>query len=86
VKIESIKPNIYPAKPSAQKEVSKNEEQPQKQTDSIEISSKAQQLNKIFDSGKNLDLIREKINSGFYNSDEVVKKVADAILKEINTK
>ncbi|MBK7229905.1 MAG: hypothetical protein IPH97_13795 [Ignavibacteriales bacterium] len=32
---------------------------------------------------KNLAEIQKKIESGFYNSDAVVSKVADAILKEI---
>lgn len=86
MKIEHLKSNIYSPKPSTAKENQRTEEQSHKQSDSIEISSQGQQLSKIFDSGKNLDIIREKIKQGFYNSDEVLKKVADAILKEINSK
>ena len=86
MKIEHLKSNIYSPKPSVAKENSKTEDQSPKQSDSIKISSQGQQLSKILDSGKNLDIIREKINQGFYNSEEVLKKVADAILKEINSK
>ena len=39
------------------------------------------QTNKV--SPKNFAKIRERINTDFYNSDEVVNKVADKILKEI---
>lgn len=86
MKIEQFKSNVYPTKFSVNKETPKTEEQPHKQSDSIEISTTGQKLSKIFDSGKNLDAIREKINQGFYNSDEVLNKVADAILKEISSK
>lgn len=49
--------------------------------DKIEISQEAKILQK--ESLKNLELIRQKINSGFYNSEDVLNKVADEILKEI---
>jgi negative regulator of flagellin synthesis FlgM len=49
--------------------------------DKIEISQEAKILQK--ESLKNLEQIRQKINSGFYNSDEVLNKVADEIMKEI---
>ena len=68
------------------KETQKPEEQTSKHPDTIEISSKAQELNKTLDTGKNLDVIREKVKSGFYNSEEVLNKVADAILTEIKSK
>ena len=86
MKIEQFKSNIFPTKFAVVKENQKAEEHPSKQSDSIEISSKGQKLSKLLENGKNLDAIREKINQGFYNSDEVLKKVADAILKEINSK
>lgn len=86
MKIEQFKSNIFPAKLPVTKESTKTDEQTHKQSDSIEISTKGQKLSKIFESGKNLDAIREKINQGFYNSDEVLNKVVDAIYKEISAK
>jgi len=86
VKIELIKSNIFLQKPSGGKENLKPEEQSPKAADSLKISSQGQQLSKILEGGKNLDAISEKINNGYYSSDEVLQKVADAILKEINSK
>jgi anti-sigma28 factor (negative regulator of flagellin synthesis) len=87
VKIESLKSNLYPFKQSSSvKDNSKTGEQSHKTSDSLQISSKGQELSKISDSGKNLDSIREKIDQGFYNSEEVLNKVADSILQEINSK
>jgi len=86
VKIESFKSNIYPYKQSSIKDNSKTEEQSHITSDSLQISSKGQELSKVSDSGKNLDVIREKIDQGFYNSEEVLNKVADSILTEINSK
>lgn len=50
--------------------------------DKIEISSEAKILQK--ESLKNLEQIKQKVSSGFYNSNEVISKVADEILKEIS--
>lgn len=50
--------------------------------DKIEISEQAKALQNTGES-KNLAEIQKKIDSGFYNSDAVISKVADAILKEI---
>lgn len=86
MKIESFKSNIYPYKQSSIKDNSKTEEQSHITSDSLQISSKGQELSKVSDSGKNLDVIREKIDQGFYNSEEVLNKVADSILTEINSK
>ncbi|GAB4129166.1 MAG: hypothetical protein Fur0015_03010 [Ignavibacteriales bacterium] len=52
-----------------------------KPVDKIEISSEAKIMQK--ESLKNLEQIKQKIASGFYNSEEVLNKVADEILKEI---
>ena len=55
-----------------------------KSTDKLEISDKARKLqtNKI--DSKKFSEIKEKINSGFYNSKGVVNKVAESILKELS--
>ena len=50
--------------------------------DKIEISEQAKALQNTSET-KNLADIKKKIESGFYNSDAVISKVADAILKEI---
>lgn len=50
--------------------------------DKIEISKQAIAMQNTGEA-KNLADIQKKIDSGFYNSDEVLSKVADSILKEI---
>lgn len=51
-------------------------------TDRLELSNVAK--NKIQEStSKNLAEIKKRVDSGFYNSDEVLKKVAGLLLKEI---
>ncbi len=54
--------------------------------DSLEISKEAKELQQKSEQIKDLSAIRQKIKSGFYNSDEVLSKVADRILKELNSK
>lgn len=54
-----------------------------KKRDTIEISSKARDLAKAELDQQKVEEIRNKINSGFYKSDEVLNKVADKILAEI---
>ncbi|MEP0859889.1 MAG: flagellar biosynthesis anti-sigma factor FlgM [Ignavibacterium sp.] len=54
--------------------------------DSLEISKEAKELQQKSEQIKDLSAIREKIKSGFYNTDEVLIKVADRILKELNSK
>ncbi|AFH50265.1 Hypothetical protein IALB_2562 [Ignavibacterium album JCM 16511] len=54
--------------------------------DSLEISKEAKELHQKSEKVNDLSVIREKIKSGFYNSDEILNKVADRILKELNSK
>lgn len=54
--------------------------------DSLEISKEAKELQLKSEQVKDFSLIKERIKSGFYNTDEVLNKVADRILKELNTK
>lgn len=56
-------------------------EAPVTSKDKIEISDLAKSL-KSADQSK-ISAIKEKIDSGFYNSDTVIEKVAEEILKEI---
>lgn len=51
--------------------------------DTIQISAKAQQLNEAKVTGKDLDMIKTRIEEKFYNSEEIINSVADAILKEV---
>lgn len=58
-------------------------QQEAKEKDKIEISAEARNLAKTDFSSKRIDEIRQKISSGFYESDEVLNKVADKILSDI---
>lgn len=52
--------------------------------DKLEISDKAKVLNDAqIEETKKIDAIKEKIESGFYDSKEVIEKVAENILKDI---
>ncbi len=51
--------------------------------DKLEISSEAKLKNEKI---KNEAVIRERIDSKFYDSDEVINSIADAILKELTSK
>ena len=53
--------------------------------DKLEISSEAKVMNEKAEASK-LDVIKQKVAQKFYNSDEVLSKVADKILNEINKK
>jgi hypothetical protein len=74
--LSSVYKNDEPVKKSSGKspDVSKK--------DKIEISKQAIAMQNT-EEAKNLADIQKKIDSGFYNSDEVLSKVADSILKEI---
>jgi anti-sigma28 factor (negative regulator of flagellin synthesis) len=52
-------------------------------SDKIEISKEAKIKNSEISDTSKLSLIKDRIDSGFYNSDEVLGKVADSILKEL---
>lgn len=63
-------------------EVQNNEAK--KSTDKLEISEEARVLLNKNVGAKDLEAIKQKVDNKFYNSDEVINKVADSILKEIN--
>ena len=55
----------------------------QKTSDKIEISQEAKIKNtEIADTNK-LALVKDRIDSGFYNKKNIISSVADSILKEI---
>ncbi|MHB8904493.1 MAG: flagellar biosynthesis anti-sigma factor FlgM [Melioribacteraceae bacterium] len=59
------------------------EAQNQEAKDKIVISPEARDMAKVDLSPARLEEIRERINTKFYDSDEVLNKVADKILVEV---
>lgn len=51
--------------------------------DKIEISAEGRTMATTELSSKRLEQIRNRINSNFYNSDEVLSKVTDKVLSDI---
>jgi negative regulator of flagellin synthesis FlgM len=64
-------------KPKSEQE---NEKSPK---DKLEISEEAKVLQSNPTEAKNLESIREKIANKFYDSDEVLNKVADKLLEDL---
>lgn len=56
-----------------------------KPKDSIEISSEAREIVKTDLGSQRLEEIKQKMQNKFYDSDEVINKVAAAIIKEFNS-
>ena len=54
-----------------------------KVSDKIEISEEAKIKNTEISDTNKLTLVKERIDSGFYNKEDVISSVADSILKEI---
>ncbi|NLT51305.1 MAG: flagellar biosynthesis anti-sigma factor FlgM [Ignavibacteria bacterium] len=61
----------------------KVDENPNSRKDKLEISQEAKALQSQKAEAKNLENIRQKVESGFYNKPEIIEKVAGSILKEI---
>lgn len=79
----------YPAgflKAAPLKQTPKEQESTARATDRIEISPEAKMLQSNNVSGKDLEQIKERINTNFYHSDEVLAKVAQAIIKDMDNK
>jgi hypothetical protein len=72
-------------------EILKNKEKVSKdvpanqQQDKLEISKEAKVMNEKVETSK-LDIIKQKVAQKFYNSDEVLNKVSEKILNELNEK
>ncbi len=71
---------ILKHKEKASKDASVNQKQ-----DKLEISNEAKVMNEKVETSK-LDVIKQKVAQKFYDSDEVLNKVADKILNEVNKK
>ncbi|MEW6507358.1 MAG: hypothetical protein AB1432_06375 [Bacteroidota bacterium] len=52
--------------------------------DRIEISSQARDISKSDLGSQRLEEIKQKLKNKFYDTEEVLSKVADAILKELD--
>ncbi|MBI2420096.1 MAG: hypothetical protein HYV28_19720 [Ignavibacteriales bacterium] len=70
---------------AASKKVQEDGKQQQQNTpvDKLEISPEAKKLMDKNVSGKDFEVIKQRIQSNFYNSPEVLASVATSILKEI---
>ncbi len=53
-------------------------------SDSIEISAEAKVKQMEIENAQKLEVVRERIASDYYNSEEVIQKVAEEILKEVS--
>jgi len=80
MEIRNVLSSVYKADDKFKKPSGKTPDTMQK--DKIEISKQAKALQNTCET-KNLADIQKKIESGFYNSEAVISKVADAIIKEI---
>jgi anti-sigma28 factor (negative regulator of flagellin synthesis) len=58
--------------------------QTQQKTDKLELSDAAKKLKSEGIDPKMLTDVKSKIDSGYYNSDEVIGKVADEIIKKFS--
>ena len=80
MEIRGITTKVYQADDKVKSQTNKSQEPVKK--DKIEISDEAKALQSD-STDKKLSEIKEKIESGFYNSEKVLSKVAESILKEI---
>lgn len=84
IKSVSNSNNIYLPKDLPQKGKDSKDGQEIKIQDKLELSEEAKNIQNTTSTQQNrLDQISERIKSNFYNSDEVISKVADKIYQEI---
>ncbi len=77
--------NLDNTKEVKKKVNSSEENTPQSVGDKVELSPEAKKLHEVQMQSR-LSEIRGKIDSGFYNSDEVLNSVAGSLLKVIQSK
>lgn len=82
MEVKGITQKIY--FPEDQKNFKTKKQSDDKGKDKIEISNEAKVLQTQLERTKDLSEIKKKIESKFYDSDEVINKVAEKILKEIS--
>lgn len=56
----------------------------EKRQDSVEISSQAKVLQLQSEKTRDLTEIQQKVENGFYNSDDVIKATVTSLMKEFN--
>lgn len=83
MEIKGILNNGFTKNPSQAQKVESNKKDSKEQKDRIEISPEARDLAKVEPGSQKLEEIRQKLQNKFYDSDAVVEKVAEKILKEI---
>jgi len=83
MEIKRISNNVF--FPNSTENISKKKvESSEQKQDKLEISERANQMSKTNSDSKNIEEIRNRIDSKFYDSDKVIKKISSEILKEIN--
>lgn len=82
MEIKPLSNNTYLNKDVAQLKKGKDVEENTRAKDRLELSSEALHIKSDELDLKKLDAIKAKITTKYYDSDEVIGKVADAILKE----
>ncbi|MCL5035269.1 MAG: hypothetical protein M1395_09240 [Bacteroidetes bacterium] len=78
-------PNLGNAKEVKKKVNSSEENTAQNVSDKVELSPEAKKLHEVQMQNRLSD-IRGKVESGFYNSDEVLNSVANSLVKVIQSK
>ena len=88
MQINPLSNNVYLNKNNRENIKSNDELKESPIQDRLELSQEAQEMQKSQNqnSTKNLDKIKEKMNSNFYDSNSVINNIADKILKEIKQK
>lgn len=84
MEIKPLSNNIYFPKDLPQNGKDQTKNQNYKIQDKLELSKEVQNMKKPETQENNLDEISEKIKNNFYNSDDVINKVADKIYNEIS--
>ena len=81
--IKPVAGNIFVGKVNSEKTKETAEKNESRIKDKLELSEEAKNIQKSSAENSKLDKIKERINSNYYNSEEVINKVAENILKEI---
>ncbi len=84
MKIEPLSGNNYYPGNIRKSNSDSTEQSGAKIKDKLELSSEAKSISKNQAENTGMDKIKEKINSKFYDSPDVISKIADKILKNIN--
>ncbi len=84
--IKPVSDKVYIGNDVSENVKGKKEIKRNKIQDKLELSDEAKNIQKKQVPVKNLDLIKNRINSKYYESDEVINKIADKMLKDIQPK